>query len=80
MVRAEIARKGPHPAVILPAYPTGHADDQPTNPNVVLDPIEFVNAENHADLELFVPLLGHEVLTHYEKMHAAAGMPLSRCC
>ncbi len=72
--------KRPHPSVIVPAYPTGHADDLPGNPNVVLDPLEFVNADTHAEREVFTPLIGHDVLVHYEKMHPSAVMPFNRCC
>lgn len=80
-VQVEIgSSKRPHPCVILPAYPTGHADDLPGNPNVVLDPLEFMNAETHAEREVFVPLVGHDVLLHYEKMHPSAVMPFNRCC
>ncbi len=73
-------QKRPYPAVILPAYPTGHADDHPGNPNVVLDPVEFTNAATHDERHLFVPLLGHDILEHYEKLHPAAVLPFNRCC
>jgi hypothetical protein len=81
-VRAVIpsAGKRVHPVVVLPAYPTGHADDQPGNPNVVLDPLEFVNAETHEERHIFVPLLGHDVLVHYDKMHPYSGLQMTRCC
>ncbi len=81
-VRAEcpVNSKRLHPIVVFPAYATGHADDLPGNPNVVLDPLEFVNAETHAEREIFVPLIGHDVLVHFEKMHPSGNMPFSRCC
>ena len=66
--------------VVLPSYPTGHEDDSPTNPNVVLDPLEFVGADTHEERERFVPLLGHDVLVHYEKMHPQPGLKMTRCC
>ena len=66
--------------VVLPAYPTGHSDDSPTNPNVVLDPVEFVKADTHEQRHIFVPLFGHDVLAHYEKMHPAGGLKMTRCC
>ncbi len=78
-VRVETGN-GQHAAVVFPAYPTGHPDDQPTNPNVVLDPLEFVKAETHAQREAFLPLLDHDILAHYEKMHPSAVMPFNRCC
>ena len=81
-VRAEkpTAGKHVHASVRLPAYPTGHADDLPGNPNVILDPVEFVNAETHAERDIFVPLLGHEVLVHFEKMNPQGGLAITRCC
>jgi hypothetical protein len=80
-VRCETQAQGKHASfVVLPAYPTGHADDSPTNPNVVLDPIEFVKADTHEERHKFVPLLGHDVLAHYEKMHPAGGLKMTRCC
>ena len=66
--------------VVLPAYPTGHSDDSPTNPNVVLDPLEFLNADTHEERERFLPLLNHDVLAHYEKMHPHKGLAMTRCC
>jgi hypothetical protein len=66
--------------VVLPSYSTGHEDDAPGNPNVVLDPLEFVNAETHEEREVFVPLLGHDVLTYYERLHLQTGLSMSRCC
>lgn len=82
IVRAQKPGSGKHPfpAVVLPAYPTGHADDQPGNPNVVLDPLDFVNADTHTEREIFVPLIGHDVLMHYEKMHPQSGLQMTRCC
>lgn len=66
--------------VVLPAYATGHPDDVPGNPNVVLDPLDFLKTETHADREVFAPLLGHDLLEHYEKMHPQENLPASRCC
>lgn len=79
-VQVEIGSSKRHPTVVFPAYPTGHADDLPGNPNVVLDPLEFINADTHADREIFAQLIGHDVLMHYEKMHPSAIMPFNRCC
>ena len=69
-----------HSFVVLPAYPTGHSDDSPTNPNVVLDPLGFANADTHEERERFLPLLSHDVLVHYEKMHPQSGLKMTRCC
>jgi hypothetical protein len=70
-----------HTDVVLPAYPTGYESDAPPrNVNVVLDPLEFVNAETCADHDVFAALLGEEVLAHYEKMHQQVGLSMSRCC
>ncbi len=67
--------------VLLPAYPTGFAGDAPCNNlNVVLDPLEFVDADSHAERDAFAPLLGHQILVYYEKMHQDQGLPVSRCC
>jgi hypothetical protein len=66
--------------VVLPVYPTGHPDDTPDNPNVVLDPIGFVNADTPEERSAYMPLLGSDVLTHYEKLHVGGEMPLARCC
>jgi len=66
--------------VVLPTYPTGHEDDARWNPNVVLDPIGFVNANTPAERSLFVPLLGSEVLDFYERLHQGAEFSLTRCC
>ncbi len=67
--------------VVLPAYPTGFPGDAPSsNLNVVLDPVSFVDAETPAERHLFVPVIGHEVLTHYEKLHPQEGLTISRCC
>ena len=81
-VRCESMTKGKrvHSSVVLPAYPTGHSDDEPTNPNVVLDPLEFTNAATHEEQHKFLPLLGHDVLVHFEKMHPKAGLKMTRCC
>ncbi len=68
------------PSVVLPAYPTGHQDDTPNNPNVVLDPIQFLNAETCAEREVFTPLLGKEVLAYYEKLHPHLGFSMNQCC
>ena len=68
-------------SVVLPAYPTGHEHDVPGNPNVVLDPLAFVNAETCAETEVFAPLLGHDVLDYYHKLHPhTVGLSVSRCC
>ena len=68
-------------SVILPAYPTGSAEDAPANNlNVVLDPISFEGAQSCEELHMFAPLLGHEILEHYEKLHPSEAMPISRCC
>lgn len=70
-----------HSCVLLPAYPTGFPGDAPCNNlNVVLDPLSFVDADTHAEYHVFLPLLGHEVLAHYEKLHPQEGLPISRCC
>lgn len=81
-VRCESLSEGKrtHSDVMLPAYPTGHADDEPTNPNVVLDPLEFHNAEDHESRHRFLPLLGHDILAHFDKMHPKAGLKMTRCC
>ncbi len=68
------------PAVVLPTYPTGHAHDDPVNPNVVLDPMEFVDAETPHKRALILPLLGEEVMRHYDKMHPAEQLQMTRCC
>ena len=83
IVRCEYAVAGTrkHTDVVLPAYPTGYeSDTPPRNVNVVLDPLEFVNAESCADHDVFAPLLGEEVLAHFEKMHPHVGLSMSRCC
>lgn len=70
-----------HADVLLPAYPTGYESDAPPrNFNVVLDPLEFVDADTCADHDVFARLLGEEVLAHYEKMHPHVGLSMSRCC
>jgi hypothetical protein len=70
-----------HAVVVLPAYPTGYESDVPLrNVNVVLDPLEFADAETCADRAVFAPLLGEEVLAHYQKMHQQTGLSMSRCC
>ncbi len=81
-IRAERLGSGKHmhPCVVLPSYPTGHADDVPGNPNVVLDPLEFLHAETHTEREIFLPLLGHDALLHFEKMHPQSGLTMTRCC
>jgi hypothetical protein len=67
--------------VLLPAYPTGSPDDAPCkNLNVVLDPLDFVDVDSCSEREVFAPLLGHEMLAYYEKMHPHAGLTVSRCC
>lgn len=67
--------KKTHSFVVLPAYPTGHDDDAPCNPNVVLDPLLFENVETCSEREVFAPLLGHEVLAYYEKLHRTSVFP-----
>lgn len=81
-VRSESLGSGKklHPFVVLPAYPTGHEDDEPSNPNVVLDPLQFGNVETCAEREVFVPLLGQDVLAYYDKLHPHIGFSLSSCC
>jgi hypothetical protein len=79
-IRGESLLSGEYSFVVLPAYPTGHEDDVPANPNVVLDPLLFVNAETCAEREMFAPLLGHDVLTYYDKLHPHIGVSLSHCC
>ncbi len=81
-VRCERANGGEksRSVVILPAYPTGHPDDEPANPNVVLDPVEFIGAETCAKREVFAPLLGEEVLAYYHKQHPHSELSISRCC
>jgi hypothetical protein len=81
-VRSEslISGKKRNSSVVLPAYPTGHEHDVPGNPNVVLDPLAFVNAETCAETEVFAPLLGHDVLDYYHKLHPHTGITVSRCC
>jgi len=82
-VRSEslISGKKRNSSVVLPAYPTGHEHDVPGNPNVVLDPLAFVNAGTCAEREVFVPLLGQDVLAYYHKLHPHTdGLAVSRCC
>ena len=67
--------------VVLPAYPTGCPNDAPcSNLNVILDPLRFIDADTTAERDVFAPLLGHEALAHYEKLHQEAGLSVSRCC
>ena len=80
-VRSESLISGKKISVVLPAYPTGHEHDVPGNPNVVLDPLAFVNAETCAETEVFAPLLGRDVLDYYHKLHPHTdGFAVSRCC
>ena len=82
-IRADYLASGKrrYASVILPAYPTGSAEDAPANNlNVVLDPISFEGAQSCEELHIFAPLLGHEILEHYEKLHPSEAMPISRCC
>lgn len=73
--------KKKHSHVLLPAYPTGLADDAVSNNlNVVLDPVNFTNVESSAERQLFAPVLGDEALAYYERMHAGDGFPVTRCC
>lgn len=75
------AGKKRHSHVLLPAYRTGHPDDEPSsNWNVVLDALAFVEADTASERDVFAPLLGHDMLAYYEKMHPQAGLPVSRCC
>lgn len=75
-----ISGKKTNSSVVLPAYPTGHEHDVPGNPNVVLDPLTFVNAETCVEREVFAPLLGNDVLAYYHKLHPHTGLTVSRCC
>jgi hypothetical protein len=79
-VRSESLISGKKISVVLPAYPTGHEHDVPGNPNVVLDPLAFVNAETCAEREVFAPLLGQDILDYYHKLHPHIGLAVSRCC
>ena len=80
-VRSEDLISGKKISVVLPAYPTGHEHDVPGNPNVVLDPVAFVNAGTCAEREVFAPLLGQDVLAYYHKLHPHTdGLAVSRCC
>ena len=82
-VRADyvLSGKNKRSFVVFPAYPTGWADDAVCNNlNVVLEPLNFENAADRSEREIFEPLLGHEVLHHYENLHPAPGVPVSRCC
>jgi hypothetical protein len=82
-VRAEytLAGKKKHSYVLLPAYPTGYPGDSPCNNlNVVLDPLDFVDVETCIERETFLPLLGEDILTYYEKMHPHDGLVVTRCC
>jgi hypothetical protein len=82
-IRGDYTRAGKkkHCSVVLPAYPTGSADDAPCNNlNVVFDPLSFEGAASGEEREMFSPLLGQDILDHYEKTHAGAGVPVSRCC
>lgn len=73
--------KKKHSHVLLPAYPTGLPDDAVShNLNVVLDPLEFRNTESSTEREVFAPVLGHETLDYYERMHAGSDFPVTRCC
>ncbi|MGA2961232.1 MAG: hypothetical protein ABSD96_06120 [Candidatus Korobacteraceae bacterium] len=80
-VRSESLISGKKISVVLPAYPTGHEHDVPGNPNVVLDPLSFAGADACAETEVFAPLLGHDVLDYYHKLHPhTVGLSVSRCC
>ena len=73
--------KKKHSSVLLPAYPTGLQDDAPSNNlNVVLDPLEFEGVQCCAERDEFAPLLGDDILSHFERTHPAEAMPVSRCC
>ena len=70
-----------HSEVVLPAYPTGWpADGSCNNLNVVLDPVEFVSADSPEKRHFFAPLVGHEALAYYEKLHGQESLTVSRCC
>jgi hypothetical protein len=43
-------------------------------------PLQFEDAVERSERELFEPLLGREALHHYENMHPAPGAPVSSCC
>jgi len=76
-----LAGRKKHSWLLLPAYPTGWPDDATVrNLNVVLDPIGFEGVESCAERNVYAPLLGRDLLEHYEKMHPDAAIPLSRCC
>lgn len=82
-IRADYKLSGvrKHPSVVLPAYPTGNPSDDPcSNLNVVLDPIAFIDADTSADRYVFLPLLGRDILAHYERLHQEPGLSVSRCC
>ncbi len=82
-VRADyvVTGKDKRSFVVFPAYPTGWPDDAVcNNHNVVLDPLQFEDAAEHSEREMFEPLLGHEILHNYENMHPAPSEPVSRCC
>ncbi len=77
----QLLGKKKHSHVTLPAYPTGSPEDAPSsNLNVVLDPLSFENVESCAEREIFAPLLGHEVLEFYQRMHPESGLTVTRCC
>ena len=70
-----------HSHVLLPGYPTGYPDDATCNNlNVVLEPLDFTGMDTPAERIMFAPLLGVEMLAHYEKMHPQASLTVSRCC
>ncbi len=76
-----VSGKRKHSSVLLPAYPTGSPDDAPSNNlNVVLDPVQFEDVDSCAERDIFEPVLGPEILAHYEKMHPHDVLPLARCC
>ncbi len=76
-----LSGKKKHSSVVLPAYPTGSPDDAPCNNlNVVLDPLQFEGVQSCEERDVFAPLLGHDILAHYEKTHPDAAIPISRCC
>lgn len=79
-VRAKTPRSGSEAWLILPTYPTGHPDDAPWNPNVVLDPLGFIEADTPEERAVFTPLLGPDVLEFYERLHQNSESSLLRCC
>jgi hypothetical protein len=80
VIRAKDAMSGKKSRLVLPTYPTGHPDDDRWNPNVVLDPIGFIDANTPEERSIFAPVLGSEILHFYEKLHQNSETSLLRCC